>query len=169
MGMDVYGVTNDAYFRNNVWWWRPLWEYCVELYGDRMPDGGDWGHYNDGQGLDGNQANELADVLQAEIDSGRTAEYETNYRQRLADLPMTPCSFCNSTGIRTDAIGVEHGMPDKELSEATAIMVGRTHGTCNACGGMGKTASFQANYPFSVENVQEFVDFLRRSGGFEVH
>ena len=31
MGMDVYGerprTNKGEYFRNNVWWWRPLWNY----------------------------------------------------------------------------------------------------------------------------------------------
>ena len=38
MGMDVYGKNQTSekgsYFRNNVWWWRPLWNYCEELHGD---------------------------------------------------------------------------------------------------------------------------------------
>ena len=33
MGMDVYGKKPKGekgdYFRNNVWWWRPLWQYCA--------------------------------------------------------------------------------------------------------------------------------------------
>ena len=35
MGMDVYGIAPTSergeYFRNNVWWWRPLWDYCCEV------------------------------------------------------------------------------------------------------------------------------------------
>jgi hypothetical protein len=35
MGMDVYGkaptVEEGKYFRNNLWWWRPLWTYVEEV------------------------------------------------------------------------------------------------------------------------------------------
>jgi hypothetical protein len=34
MGFDVYGKSarseKGEYFRNNVWWWRPLAEYVLE-------------------------------------------------------------------------------------------------------------------------------------------
>jgi hypothetical protein len=30
MGMDVYGESGN-YFRNNVWWWRPLANYCQAI------------------------------------------------------------------------------------------------------------------------------------------
>ena len=51
-------------------------------------------------------------------------------------------------------------MPAKQLEEALAVLLGRTHGTCNGCGGEGKVASWEASYPFSAENVQEFAEFL---------
>ncbi len=33
MGFDIYGVKElesgeENYFRNNCWWWRPLWDLC---------------------------------------------------------------------------------------------------------------------------------------------
>ena len=35
MGMDVFGKNptdeKGAYFRNNVWFWHPLWDYCLHL------------------------------------------------------------------------------------------------------------------------------------------
>ena len=35
MGMDVYGIAPEKewgeYFRSNVWWWRPLWDYTAEI------------------------------------------------------------------------------------------------------------------------------------------
>jgi hypothetical protein len=38
MGMDVYGKDavseKGEYFRNNVWYWRPLWNYCIEVAPD---------------------------------------------------------------------------------------------------------------------------------------
>ena len=35
MGMDVYGRAPEKewgeYFRSNVWWWRPLWDYTTQI------------------------------------------------------------------------------------------------------------------------------------------
>ena len=57
MGMDVYGVdptTEDgAYFRRNVWGWRPLWTLveCIaeDVEFEAIADVS--GHFNDGDGL----------------------------------------------------------------------------------------------------------------------
>ena len=50
---EEYNESNKGiYFRNNCWWWRPLWDFCYnvapelissELWGD--------GHHNSGAGL----------------------------------------------------------------------------------------------------------------------
>ena len=38
MGMDVIGLKPTSkegeYFRNNVWWWGPLADYCMEVAPD---------------------------------------------------------------------------------------------------------------------------------------
>ncbi len=186
MGMDVYGhgATTDVghYFRNNVWWWHPLWDYCLELYGEQMNDRTDTdedgneftldpgdGHMNSAYGLDEEQSIELGNLLQAEIDSGRTKEYETKYREYLASLKRKDCNLCEATGIRTDGIGRDMGMVEKALEPEIAALTGRTHGYCNACHGIGTQPSFETNYPFSVENVQEFALFLLDCGGFEIN
>ena len=172
MGMDVYGknATSEkgGYFRNNVWWWRPLWDYCLELHGD-ICSKVEHGHSNDGDGLDAYDASLLGDRLLSDVATGVTAEYEKRYNQAIADLPRTDCDLCGATGIRTDKIGVEMGMPTKELAPEVAIVVGRTHGYCNACNGEGQTLPWSANYPFSVENVRQFGEFLVDSGGFAIY
>lgn len=171
MGMDVYGknakTTKGEYFRNNVWWWRPLWNYCEELHGN-IARKVEYGYSNDGGGLGADDALELGKRLLDDIANGVTAKYEAEHREHLASLPTSECEYCKGTGIRSDAVGIENGMPDKELEEADAIILGRTHGWCNSCRGHGKVQHFATNYPFSTENVREFAEFLVESGGFEI-
>lgn len=171
MGMDVFGKNptseKGSYFRNNVWFWRPLWGYCQELHAD-LCDKVEYGHSNDGDGLDADDARILGERLLADIANGVTAEYERKHNEYIASFPRTDCGFCGATGIRTDDVGVEHGMPTKELPNEIAILVGRTHGYCNACGGEGKQDPWIANYPFTVDNVREFAEFLLDCGGFEI-
>lgn len=167
MGMDVIGRKNpDAYFRNNVWWWRPLWDYCNTVAPHLC--GKVNGHFNDGDGLDEEDALELAEILKGEIYSDATAKYEARYNARLAALPRHECNLCNGTGIRTDGVGVDMGMPKKELPVEVQILVGRTHGWCNSCNGEGTTEDWETSYPFSSDNVLEFIDFLDECGGFSI-
>ena len=170
MGMDVFGndpkTDTGEYFRNNVWWWRPLWDYCCEVAPSLCENVS--GHFNDGDGLDEEGSKALAKILFDEIESGRTAAYEKAYNKHIADLPRETCDLCEGTGIRTDKVGLEMHMPQKELRPEIAIITGRTHGWCNACDGEGKRDSFDTSYPFSVENVLEFAQFVRDSGGFKI-
>lgn len=170
MGMDVIGVNPNSetgsHFRNNVWWWRPLWNYCTEV--SEVARSVEDGQSNSGDGLDEDGARELGQILLAEIKAGRTAQYQENYYNELAKLDREPCSLCDKTGIRTDTVGVEHGMNTKALSIELAVVVGRTHGWCNGCDGMGDKPDFATNYGFAVENVQEFAEFLLECGGFEI-
>jgi hypothetical protein len=154
MGMDVFGkeprTEKGAYFRNNVWAWHPLWSYCEEIAPD-IAGRVECGHSNDGDGLDAADAEELAQRLQAEVDSGATARYATERQAALEALPDEECSICSGTGKRR---------------KPPQTGPGRT--PCNGCDGTGKVRPFATHYPFDVENVQEFVEFLRDCGGFAI-
>lgn len=152
MGMDVYGKNpsdpqKGHYFRNNVWHWRPLWDYCCEVMPDlasRVP----CGHSNDGDGLDAEGSLELARLLRAELSSGRTELYKHHRDQRVARLPTELCRLCSGAKVRP----MEPNKGDK----------------CNACHGKGYTPHYEASYPFNVDNVESFAEFLENCGGFEI-
>jgi len=172
MGMDVYGknahTEQGEYFRNNVWYWRPLWGYCCEVHPDLCGNDADSGFMNDGYGLNEDDATRLGHALLDDIETGRTEQYRLDYMAQLAELPRTPCPHCGATGIRTDAVGIDMGQHEKALSPEVASLVGRDFGWCNGCDGIGTQAHFAHNYPFVVENVKEFAEFLLVSGGFEI-
>lgn len=149
--MDVYGKKPDSpegkYFRNNVWWWHPLWEYCAHVMTDlhsRVPNG----HSNDGEGLGKRDSIKLATMLREELASGRTSKYKYDRDQELARLPDETCTLCGGTKVRP----MEPNKGDK----------------CNACEGKGYQRPFDTHYPFSTENVEEFATFLEHCGGFKI-
>jgi hypothetical protein len=156
MGMDVYGKNPSSevgrYFRNNVWWWRPLWDYVVEV-APHLTEGVD-GHMNGGDGLGKKAATRLTKILTAEIEAGRTAQYATERAAKIEALPDEPCGLCHGTGTRTDKLAKKVGC-DRP-------------GGCNACEGKGTVRPWVTNYPFNVENAVEFRDFVAASGGFEI-
>jgi hypothetical protein len=170
MGMDVYGNNPTSergeYFRNNVWWWRPLWDFCEEIAPELCS--GVSGHTNDGDGLDEEGAKALANVLQISLAEGVVDTYEMKRKEYLSSLPKEDCKWCGNTGIRTDSVGVENGMPTKELTKAEAQELGRTIGWCNGCSGKGWTDSWETHYPFNRANVEEFATFLAECGGFRI-
>lgn len=174
MGMDVYGVqpTEDKevgkYFRRNVWGWRPLWQYMEIMHKDiadfvAHPD------TNDGDGLNRLQSEALCKRLRNDIETGMAQKYIEARNEYLSELERPQCDLCSGTGIRTDQIGVEHGMPEKELSPEMAMLTGRSHGYCNACSGEGKKDAWETNYYLDIDDIKEFADFLEHCGGFEIH
>lgn len=168
--MDVYGTKpiseKGEYFRNNVWWWRPLWAYCQHVAPHLT--NGVAGDTNDGDGLDEEGAKALAELLKVSLSDGTCKAYEEAYYKEIAELPNEDCNLCNKTGIRTDQVGIEGGMDVKVLPDDKAIVLGRDKGWCNGCDGMGWKPHFGTHYPFSQDNVREFADFLAESGGFSI-
>lgn len=154
MGMDVIGrfpiSERGQYFRNNVWWWHPLWHYCMSVAPDIIPRD-NLGHSNDGWGLPDRKARKLADRLAAALASGETEQYAKDYATYLEQLPDESCTICGGTGHRAVPPNIGPGL----LS-------------CNGCNETGRVPSFEKHYPFSVENVREFEAFLRDCGGFRI-
>lgn len=164
MGMDVFGRAPSApvgeYFRNNVWWWRPLADFVCERYPE-LAAGCEYWQSNDGDGLDEQTSIELAGQLRADLASGVVAEYEQAHTARLAALPDETCWLCAGAGVRTDEVGVQMGLDcprDPETGQ----------GGCNGCAGTGTRRPSEASYPFSAENVAEFAEFLAACGGFRI-
>ena len=172
MGMDVMGLEPTSekgeYFRRNVWGWHPLWELCQNLVPDVCGDM-DNCHYNDGDGLDEISAIDLRDALVCLVEDGTVKAYINERNEHLASLPLEDYEFCQTTGIRNDEVGKQFRMDTFELSEEQAILLGRTHGFCNACHGEGKKASFATNYGVDEQDVADWIAFLSDCGGFAVY
>ena len=159
MGMDVYGLKPTApkgeYFRNNVWWWRPLAEYigfaAPDLHEKVGDDGGGW-EVNDGEGLNAEDSLTLAKKLRSDLKSGKTKEYEQGYQRLLDELPQEECGICAGTGKR----------------EVPPTIGAGTH-PCKACDTTGQQDNWRTNYPFAAANVEEFTEFLENCGGFKIN
>lgn len=152
MGFDLFGVMPDTetgqHFRNSCWCWRPLWEYvcqvCPDILDDVERDSGNW---NNGDVIPGPKSDLIAERLEFLLKSGDVKRYEEKYMKELNDEPDVVCEFCHGTGKRNDEF---------------------VRGTCNACDGKGSHRPESNHYPFSEENVREFAEFCKNSGGFEI-
>lgn len=171
MGMDVFGKnpTNEVgkYFRRNVWGWRPLWDYALDMHHEIAGVVRN-GHSNSGDGLGSADSIKLANALIQDLEDGTAIEYINKRNARLAEIERHTCKWCAGTGIRTDDIGIENKMPERELEPEMAILLGRTHGWCNGCRGEGKTDDIATSYYLDAEDIAEFAEFLKNCGGFSI-
>ena len=114
------------YFRNNVWWWRPLWDYVCDICDSVMTDEQkERGEYNEGYEYDAELTAKMVELLDADIAINGHHQYEKNYKEAQDKAKQQE----------------ESG----EIEKAWICM-----------------------YPFDPENVEEFVHFLRNSGGFQI-
>ena len=155
MGMDVFGIKPTSkvgeYFRNNVWFWHPLWEYCCfidETLYDKVPEA----HTNSGDGLDAANSRQLAFKLKEEIASGRTKEFVDEYEKARLSIPKEPCTYCDEKGERL--WHQDNGQPYTKI--------------CNVCQGTKEVDSPDSYYPMTLENVKQFSEFLMYCGGFKI-
>ena len=143
---DYEEVNVGHYFRNNCWWWRPLWNYCYQIADDLISEElFESGHGNSGAGLDDKGAKLLGLRLIQHIREGKTIQYQASYEQQLEDIPDDDCFRCNNNN---------RGNNKKE--------------DCTNCNKTGKTTNFNKNYPFDIDNVKQFAEFCLQSGGFEI-
>ena len=81
--MDSFYEANPGiYFRNNVWWWRPLWAYVIEICHEIMTDddiGG--GSYNDGYIIKAAKAKKMAKLLEESIKDGRCERHAFDVKE----------------------------------------------------------------------------------------
>lgn len=153
MGFDLYGVKpkneKGKYFRNNVWYFRPLWAFIVAKCDDILKvKQAEAGQFNDGVLITANQVRKIAQRLNELVMLGDVKKYEEDRNASLKVLPYEICEFCHGSGKRNDEY---------------------VKGKCNACVGKGKVHSRSCDYDFTEENVIEFIEFAENSGGFRIY
>ncbi len=73
-----------VYFRNSAWNWRPLWDFCYNFTdGIISEDLHQSGHYNDGAGLNAEDAEKLGKKLMELIGTGVAIEHEIAYKKTM--------------------------------------------------------------------------------------
>jgi len=140
------------YFRANVWWWRPLWEYvCMNCDDILTLDDVEHGEFNNGHKISKTKAKKIAARLRRLDRQGKIMEYELEHKQFIKFLPKEECDICDGTGKRKEA--PKTGAGDIK---------------CNGCQGSGEKDNWNCHYPFESQIVVEFAEFCEESGGFEI-
>ena len=150
------------YFRNNVWWWRPLANLihakCHNLLSNEQMEGL---YNNNGTEFDEDTALAIARRLSNLIKNGYVAELEKSTKanakiasehnkkveQKLADLKKE----------------VERLRPGENLAPIDYPFPYNNHWK-----EINAQKNWDDSYPFDKENVKEFINFARHSGGFQI-
>lgn len=170
MGMDVYGrdPKNETgeYFRRNVWGWRPLWDYCLDVHPE-IAGKVKYGHSNDGDGLASTGATSLGKKLKLDIKNGLAAEYIETRDKAISLLPKETCNYCKGEGkvIRqTDMEKLEMIVSNNDHD--ASILEPKI---CHVCSGEGFVENWAKHYFLRVQDIEEFAEFLINSGGFKIY
>jgi len=149
--MRIYERDNPGYyFHNNVWWWRPLWEFVCHACDDIITiKDAHSGNYNDGHLINKKKALALSKRIEQLHKDGNIQEYLTDRKKHIEELPLVRCDICEGTGYRN-------------LDDSIVSTV------CNACNGKKERPDFQGKYTLDLENILAFVKFAKKSGGFEI-
>ena len=105
---DHHDKNPGLYFRNNVWWWRPLWTYVVVICEDILSDKDiNSGSYNGGHILSANKCKKMATLLQKSIKDGTCKRYEfdiTAHNKELKESDDEDVKFMSNYHFKVDNV-----------------------------------------------------------------
>lgn len=140
MGMDVYGIGNaDAYFRANIWSWKPIHGLIKKLASDLVDEETMHGMaFNSGYGIkDGDKCRTLANRISCWMEHN------------------------------VDGVTDEHGSEEESAINEMIDSIGSMLGTDVVQVKFGESND-KPIFKVDDEHLSEFVAFLRTCGGFKV-
>jgi hypothetical protein len=144
MGFDLSGIgaknKKGEYFRNNCWWWRPLWNFCCYLVPEIDPNKG---QFNDGKTIRGKQHKKLVANLKNAI------ENKDEFAEVIFQMKKGYILSNQYFRLKSPFTKGKSGLNTEEKEEL-------------AC---DDNENF---FPFSWENVEEFYEFVSNNSGFAI-
>lgn len=154
MGMDIYGKNEPAYFRANLWGWRPIHgisAMAIDKYNLELSTNG-WGN-NDGCGLETDEeCNTLATAITRMI-----TESDELFSGDDDVIYLCLGMWCTNSG---------EFVPDEEVEELNNKY---TKGSIIKSPIVtSKGTLVYPSHSTSIERVKEWVNFLETCGGFQI-
>lgn len=158
---DKYTSQSGTYFRNNVWWWRPLAHYVLEYTKVISEDRKEVWSYNDNSEVSQKEAEMIARQLRYLIDSGHTKKFSRDWEARRKKLEKHNDKVEKELEKHTKQVRNKmrnSNLAPKDFPEADKKIWDKIYHKRNS----------DASYPFSIQNVEEFAEFCENSGGFSI-
>ena len=166
MGFDLYSTgkhksKKGEYFRNNVWWWRRLAEFICEQTGViEEKDKPAWQH-NEGHEVSEEQARQIANQLKALIDNGTVAKGIKECEEDMKKAEENNAQVDKLHSMLRKKVEAETG----KINLAPADYPKDDHDTWSW---IQAKYDYGSSYPFTLENVKEFIEFCEESNGFRI-
>ena len=166
MGFDLYSTgkhksEKGEYFRNNVWWWRRLAEFICEQTGViEEKDKPAWQH-NEGHEVSEAQAKQIANQLKALIDNGTVAKAIKEVEDETKKAEENNVHVDKLHEMLREKVERETG----KKGLAPRDYPKEDHDTW---AWIQKSYNYGSSYPFTLENVKEFIEFCEESNGFRI-
>jgi len=161
MGFDLLSTKNDTSFRNNVWWWRRLASYVIEKTKVVAEDKADGWHYNDGFEVSKEEAHQIANQLEFLIKSGDAKAYEEQVKQEMIEASEWNKRIHKlQEKLRARVVA--------EVGDSSVVPRDYPEPYKNKWDKLYELTDHRSSYPFSVKNVEEFINFCRESDGFRI-
>jgi len=149
------------YFRNNVWWWRPLASYVIKFTGCIDKSDHEYWSENGGHEVDDQTAKQIHNQLMVLIESGHTKKFEDDYeKERLKAEKHNDKVDKKLEKFRKSV--------EKKLGKTNVAPMNFPKADKKKWDQIYNKKLWSASYPFSMENVKEFAEFCRFSGGFKI-
>ena len=161
MGFDISSTgkhksSKGEYFRNNVWWWRPLAQYVIDHTNCvSEEDAEKWG-YNDGHEVSEEEAKAIAKQLRHLIKTGQARKHEKEYEKERKKAEAFNNKIEKQLNALQEKIGKDIAPNDYSKEDK------------KKWDDLYEKKIWGANYPFSVNNVAEFAEFCEDSRGFKI-
>ena len=150
-----------VYFRNNVWWWRPLWVYVCSSCEDILTEKDmTKGSYNDGHKISKTKSLKIAARLRARINSGDVFDYYNKYQKEYNEANEHNKKIEDLVSALRERVKEQHG----DIVPANYPEPHRTDWD-----NLQSQKKWAADYPFDTDNVKEFAEFCEQSGGFNIY
>lgn len=157
-------INKGVYFRNNVWWWRRLADYVLDHTKCVDENDADKWHENGGHKVDAETAEQIANQLEHLIATGHAEKYKQEI-----DAEIKKAEEHNNK--------VEQMLSELRLEVAKIVGESKAENLAprdypepyhKKWQDIYSKTNYKANYPFSIDNVKEFIEFARNSGGFRI-
>ena len=149
------------YFRNNVWWWRPLWSFVCHYCADFLSVAdAEAGSFNDGRKISKTKAVKIGKRISELLADGTIDKEEREYELAKA---------------KADVINKEVQEKLDELKKTVKEKTGKDLDPTNypepyktEWDDIYGSKSWDSDYPFRKDNLENFAKFCLESGGFEI-
>jgi hypothetical protein len=150
------------YFRNNVWFWRPLWSFVCHYCADFLSvNDADAGAYNDARRISKTKAVKIGKRLSKLLADGTVDKEVREYELAKAKADITNKEVEEKLEELKETVKKETGKDDlapAKYPEPYKTQWDEIYGS----------KSWDSEYPFHKENIENFAKFCLQSGGFEI-